>query len=456
MAGEINFSGFNGFDFNQVIDVTIQAESAPLEATEARVAEARVAELKKKDSALGAFGTEVADVQDPVGDLVLGTAFTDLAAESTDTDIATVTLGDATTAGAYALNITQLARAQVTASTNGYTATTDTAADGGSISFTIDGNTTTAINISLATTLTELKTLINDQDSGVVASVVNDGTNNKLVISSRETGAVNGFTINNSLTNGVDTVVAFAVGQSESSGNSQDSQNAAFTVNGLAITGASNTVTDAIPGTTVTLVTTGTATVNVTNDYDALEESVKTFITEYNALKEFFDEQVKLDSITGKPGPLGRDSILRQALSDVRNTILTSNGNDGQYSYLTEIGVEFEQDGTLTLDQEKFDTAMDNNVADVQKLFQGDGTVDGVFDDLDAALKNIDSTAGLIKTTRTSLDTSIKVLRDQILAQQLRLELRRQELQKMFAAADQAMSRLTSQGSALGSIGSFF
>ena len=346
MAGEINFSGFNGFDFNQVIDVTIQAESAPLEATEARVAE-----LKKKDSALGAFGTEVADVQDPVGDLVLGTAFTDLAAESTDTDIATVTLGDATTAGAYALNITQLARAQVTASTNGYTATTDTAADGGSISFTIDGNTTTAINISLATTLTELKTLINDQDPGVVASVVNDGTNNKLVISSRETGAVNGFTINNSLTNGVDTVVAFAVGQSESSGNSQDSQNAAFTVNGLAITGASNTVTDAIPGTTVTLVTTGTATVNVTNDYDALEESVKTFITEYNALKEFFDEQVKLDSITGKPGPLGRDSILRQALSDVRNTILTSNGNDGQYSYLTDIGVEFEQDGTLTLDR---------------------------------------------------------------------------------------------------------
>ena len=72
---------------------------------------------------------------------------------------------------------------------------------------------------------------------------------------------------------------------------------------------------------------------------------------------------------------------------------------------------------------------MDNNVADVQKLFQGDGTVDGVFDDLDSALKNIDSTAGLIKTTRTNLDKSIKVLRDQILAQQLRLELRRQELQ---------------------------
>ena len=451
MAGEINFSGFNGFDFNQIVDVTIKAESAPLEAIQEKESN-----LRKKDSALGAFGAEVADVQDPVGDLVLGTAFSDLAAASTDTDVADVTLGDGAAAGSYALDITQLARAQVTASTNGYTNTTDTAADGGSISFTIDGNTTTAIDVSSATTLDELKTLINDQSSGVVASVVNDGTNNKLVVSSRETGAVNGFTINNTLTNGVDTVVAFAVGQSESSGNSQDSQNAAFTVNGLAITGASNTVTDAIPGTTVTLVTTGTASVNVTNDYDALEESVKTFITEYNALKEFFDEQTQLDSITGEPGPLGRDSILRQAISDVRNTILTSNANDGQYSYLTEVGLEFEQDGTLSLDQEKFDTAMDNNVTDVQKLFQGDGSVDGVFDDLDSALKNIDSTAGLIKTTRTSLDTSIKALRDQILAQQLRLELRRQELQKMFGAADQAMSRITSQGDALGSIGSFF
>ena len=398
----------------------------------------------------------MADLQDPVGDLVLGTVFTDLEAASTDEDVATVTLGDTAVIGAYDLNITQLAKAQVTASTNGYTNTTDTAADGGTISFTIGATTTTDITISAATSVAELKILINDQASGVVASVVNDGTNNKLVISSRSTGATNGFTINNSLTNGVATVVAFAVGQSPSVGNSQDSQDSAFTVNGLSITSASNTVTDAVPGTTVKLVATGTATVNVEADYDTLKEHVKTFITEFNALKEFFDTQTKIDSITGKPGPLANDSILRQALSDVKNTILTSNGNNGTYSYLTEVGVEFKQDGTLTLDDETFDTAIDTAITDLQKLFQGDGTVDGVFDDLKSALDNIDNTAGLIKTTRDALSDTMKNIRDQILSQQLRLELRRTELQKMYAAADMTMSRLTSQQGALGSIGFAF
>ena len=118
--------------------------------------------------------------------------------------------------------------------------------------------------------------------------------------------------------------------------------------------------------------------------------------------------------------------------------------------------MEFEQDGTLSLNQEKYNTAVDNNITDVQKLFQGDGTVVGVFDNLKSALDNIDNTAGLIKTTRTNLDTTIKSLRDRIIAQQMRLENRRIELQKMYSAADQAMSRLSSQQGALSAIGSFY
>jgi flagellar hook-associated protein 2 len=451
MAGEINFSGFNGFDFNSIIEVTIEAESAPLLAMQEQEKT-----LKKKVSALGDFGAEVSKVQDTVESLLKGSTFTKLEATSSDEDVSTVTLGDSAIAGTYEIVTTDRAKSQVTASTNGYALTTDTAADGGTISFTIDGSTTTDITISAATSVSELRTLINDQNSGVVASVVNDGTNNKLVITSRTTGATNGFTINNSLTNGVSTVVAFTAGQSPTVGNTQDAQDSAFTVNGLSITSATNTVTDAIPGTSVKLVSTGTVSITVEADYDSLEETVKTFITEFNGLKEFYQDQTKLDVITGKPGILARDSILRQALNDIKSIVLTSNGNDGIYSYLTEIGVEFEQDGTLSLNQEKYNTAVDNNITDVQKLFQGDGTVVGVFDNLKSALDNIDNTAGLIKTTRTNLDTTIKSLRDRIIAQQMRLENRRIELQKMYSAADQAMSRLSSQQGALSAIGSFY
>ncbi len=451
MPGEINFSGFNGFDFGAIIDLTIQAESIPLENLQTKEQE-----LKKKDSAFGDFGAEVKKVQDAIDDLVAAGTFEGLKATSSNDDAIGVTLGDNAVAGSYVINVTELARQQVTASTNGFATANDVAADGGTISFTIDGETTADIAISGSTTLTQLKDLVNAQGSGVVASVVHDGTSNKLVIQSRETGVSNGFTINNNLSNDSGTVVQFAAGQNEASGNAQNAQDANFTVNGLAITSASNAVTGAVPGTTIDLNSLGTATVKVAADHGALEEQLKTFITQYNKLREFFDKQSRLDVITGKPGPLAGDTILRQALADIRNTILTANGNDGQYRYLTEIGLEFEQDGSLKLNQERFNTAMSTNVADVKKLFQGDGTVAGVFQDLSGRLDSLDSTAGLIKTTRENLDKSIRNMRDRIIAQQLRLDNRRIELQKMFAAADQAMSQLTSQQGALGSLGGFF
>ena len=446
MLGQVNFSGFNGFDFGAITDATIEAESAPL-----KIIQDQEKALRDKSSELGTLDSKIGDVQKPVKDLSGDTLFTKLAADSTDITITTVTLGDGATKSDYDLNVTQLAKGQVTASTNGYANTTDMAADGGSISFTIGATTTTAINIAATTSLSELAGLINTQESGVFASVVNDGTNNKLVITSRETGTTNGFTINNSLTSTA-TVVAFAVGQSPTSGNSQDSKVATMTINGMAITSESNTVTDAIPGITATLVAVGTATINVTEDFDGLKETVKTFITEFNDLKEYFDTQSRLDSVTGKVGVLGGDTIMRQAMADIRNTILNPNGNSGAYSYLTEVGIEFEQAGTLKLNEETLNTAIDKNLSDLKDLFRGDGTVDGVFDDMKAAMENIDGTAGLIKTTKDSITESLKGFRDRIAAQQLRLELRREELTKMFTAADLAMSRLTNSAGSLGSI----
>src|SRR6185295_10832680 len=121
----------------------------------------------------------------------------------------------------YDVSIDHLAKSQVTKSTNGYTSPSDIAANGGSISFTIGGTTTDPITITSDTSLTDLKSQINNQNSGVVASIINDGTNYKLVVSSRETGQTNGFTINNSLTNSPGAAVAFAVGQSPTSGNAQ-------------------------------------------------------------------------------------------------------------------------------------------------------------------------------------------------------------------------------------------
>src|SRR5262249_19829343 len=147
--------------------------------------------------------------------------------------------------------------------------------------------------VTSAMSLTDVASAINTQNSGVVASVVNDGTNYKLLISSRQTGAANGFTINNNLTNSTGAAVGFAAGQNATTGNSQNAQDGQFTVNGFPITSSSNTITSAVPGVTLNLLKTGQATVGVTTDYSSLKSSIQTFISQYNSFRSFYDSQQK-------------------------------------------------------------------------------------------------------------------------------------------------------------------
>ncbi len=437
----ITLSGVNGIDFNTILSAVMQSESKPLTDLQAQQKS-----VQDKDSAFVSLAAIVGKLQTPVTALTSATAFSNVAASSTNTDIATVSLGDGGIVGQYDVTTTALAKGQVTKSTNGYSAVTDTAASGGTLSFTINGATTADITITSATTLSELKEAINNQNSGVAASIVNDGTNYKLVIASRETGTSNGFTINNNLTYSGGTVVAFAAGQNASTGNAQNAQNAAFTVNGISISSNSNTVAEAIPGVTLTLVTEGSATVKVGANYAALKENLKTLVSEYNNLRKFNSQQTK--------GALANDSVLRQVLHDVKTVLLTSNSNGGRYHYMSEIGLEFMSTGDLKLDETKLNTAIDSYAADLQKLFQGATGADGALDDLDQALDNLDGTAGLIRTTRDSIDTTIKSFRNRIDAQQLRLEIRRQELIRQYTAADQAMAQLKQMTSSLQNLGS--
>ncbi len=446
MAG-VSFSGFNGYDFGSIIDAIMQSESQPLTALQTQQQS-----VKDKDAALVQLNSFITSLQTQTTTLANASTFSNVDAQTSDSSIATTTAGSGALEGRYDLSIAYLAKGQVTSSTNGYTALDSVVADSGSLSFTINGNTTAAIDITQATTLTELKDAINSQGSGVVASIVNTGSNYKLVISSRTTGASNGFTINSTLANGGGTVVGFAAGQSPTVGNSQDARDSQFTVNGLTITSASNNVTDAIPGMTVKLITTGDVVIDVTPDYDTVKESLKSIVTQYNKLKDFYTKQSGND-FTGKRAPLAGDSIMRQALQDLRSVILGSNANGGTYHYLAEVGVELTATGELKFDETKFNTAMSSNPAEVEKLFQGTTLVPGVFDDMKTKLDGLDGTAGLIKTSRTSIENTLKSYRDRIESQQMRLAIRREELTRMYAAADEAMSKLNAMSSQIAGLG---
>jgi len=435
----ITFSGMNGIDFNMILDAVMQAESQPL-----RALQNDQAKIQNKDSAFLSLSGIINALKTPVNALTGSAAFTGVAATSSNTSVATVSASGGATPGQYSVSVSQLARAQVTKSENGYSAATDVAATGGSISFTINGETTEAISVTTDTTLADLAQQINDQGSGVIASVINDGTNNKLVIMSRETGAANGFTINNTLTNSKGAAVAFTAGQSPTFGNAQDARNARLNVNGIDIQSASNSVTGAIAGISLTLTGEGNAQIGASRDFSGAKENLKALVASYNKIRQFYSDQAK--------GVLGTDPLMREVVNDLKTVLLTSNANGGRYKYLSEIGLELTSTGELKLDESKFDAAIKSYSADVQKLFQGAGSADGAFDNLIKTLENLDGDTGLIKTARNSIATTLSGYANRIEHQQAMLEIRRQALQKMYAAADQAISQLNQMTSALSNL----
>ncbi len=435
----VTFSGANGIDWNTILNAVMAQESQPLTNLQNQQVN-----TQNKNAALVSLAGIITNLQTPTTALTSLTAFSALAATSTDTSVAAVSAGAGGIAGQYDLSITALAKSQTTSSATGYAAATATVADGGSISFTIGSQQPTqAITISAGTTLTQLKDQINSQNSGVSASVVNDGTGYKLIISSRQTGLSNGFTINNTLTNSGGTALAFAAGQSPSSGNAQGAQDAAFTVNGLGITSASNTVTDAIPGVTLNLLRAGDVKVNVASDYSSLKDNIKTLVTQYNTLRKFYNQQQQGSAA------LHGDPVMRQAMTDTKNALLAKNENGGRYHYLAEIGLAVTSTGDLKLDESKLDTAISSSPADLQALFHGTVGVGGVLGGLKDALANVDGTAGLIKNTRNIIDTTLKGLQNKIDDQKTRLDQKRASLLKLYAATDAAMSTLSSATTSL-------
>lgn len=445
-ASPFTVSGLSGFDFSSLISAQIQNDSGPL-----NTLQVQQAALQNRDSALTSIGSQVTQLETTISSLANPDSFATVSATPTNSTVVSASAGSGAIAGTYGLDVQNLASAQVTASTDGYANSTDIAADGGSLSFTIGGKTTTPINITSATSLASLASQINSQNSGVFAAVVNDGTNNKLAIMSRQTGTSNGFTINNSLTlsPGSGTVLAFAAGQSLTSGNSQNAADANLSLNGIPIVSSSNTVTNAIPDVTVNLLQAGQTNINVTPDYTSLQNSLNTLVSQYNSLQSYVASQTSTSN--GQAGPLANDPVPRQLMNDINSALISA--GSGNLQYLSNIGLQFNEDGTLSFAQDTFQSAVTSSSSDVQTLFQGTNS-NGIFNKFQSTLQSDDATAGLIFNSTTSDQTTIQSLTSEISDQQARLNLERTQLTQMYSAADQAIIQLQSEGQSLSNLGS--
>lgn len=237
-------------------------------------------------------------------------AYTATSSQTSTASISTASSGSVAT-GTYALETSNLAVNQ--SLTSGTVAATDTVVGTGKLTITLgtpaySGSTysgftpdpsLTAVDIDIDSsnnTLAGIRDAINAADAGINASLVKDGSQYRLLITTDDTGVASSVSI--SVDEDGDGTADNSATDTDASGLSQlafnataanltqsaAAEDAAFTLNGLSLSSSSNTLTDVLDGVTVTLKeeTTSPITLTVASNPGAITNAVQAFVAAYN------------------------------------------------------------------------------------------------------------------------------------------------------------------------------
>lgn len=445
MGSPITFSGFNNIDFGGVLNAIMQQERAPITAIEAQRTS-----LQAQNSAFSTLATRLGALRTAVTALAEGDGLSKVSATTSDANAVGISTGSASVTGRYDLVISNLARAQVTRSETTYASVDTVVATSGAISLARFNQPPIDILVDPSMTLQDVADAINGHpDSPVNASIVQVSPGQyRLVLTGRATGASNGFTVDtSSLAGGSGLAFPDTDGDGTSgdtaADNVQVANDAALTVNGVGITSASNVITDAVPGVTVTLLKkdpTATVSIEVAKDQSAATAKVEEFATAYNALVSFINDQ-NTAVANGKPG-IGRDPVVRGLRDALRNALLAPAAS-GALTRLAEAGVEFDTTGKMRVNTKVLTAALDASSTDVAALFADR------FGAIKTLISSYTDAGGLVADVRQRIGTQVSRLGARIDVLEAQLALRRAALQREFIAADRAMSQLNNQGSSL-------
>ena len=403
--------------------------------------------LETQNSAFATLAGKLASLQTAVDNLKEDDSLAFLTATSTDSGVG-VSTTTGTVTGTYDIIVSELATAQVTASNTEFTSLTQVVGTSGTVTLTPSGGgAATVIDLSPSMTVQQLADAINaEEDSPASATVVQTSPGKyKLVLSGRETGTTNAFTVQtNAIAGGAGLVF---------DPNSQDAIDAEFSVNGVDVVSASNTVTDVIAGVTLSLTRKDpatTVTVKVDRDASQAKALVNKFISSYNDLQTFAKDQGTA-ALSGRAS-IGRDPLLR-SLRDALRSASFAEYTGGSLTKLAEIGIGFDRTGKMVLDSEVFDNAVETSPTEVQTLVSGVTGDGGAFGGFATLIEEYTDAGGLVGTIRKRIDDQISGMNRRLDSMEAQLAVRKAALQREYIAADLAMTRLKSQSASLSSVG---
>jgi flagellar hook-associated protein 2 len=358
----INFgSATSGQGFDVASTVTqIQASEQAIETPWKN----QLTALQAQDTVLSTLGTDLATLTTRLQALTdFSGVFSEKQGSSSNTDL--LSLSSATTsasAGSHTIVVNSLAQTSSEASSvidpndtlSGY--------------LTIQGQTFTVDSAHNDTTLASLASAINSAGIGVSANVITDSNGSRLSLVSKTSGVAGQLSVTGLSLSGASTgPITFPT--------SQPGLDASLTVDGVPITSGSNTVSNAIPGVTFQLLGSSLTTqiqVEITNNNTDIETAVNNFVTAYNAVINDINGQEKNDS-SGNAEPLFGNPTLALIQSQITGALFTGAAS-GTIKNITQLGIGLNNDGTLTLNGDTLDSALNSNFSDVTGFLQNSGS----------------------------------------------------------------------------------
>lgn len=305
--------------------------------------------------------------------------------------VATVSRGIASGSGSYSLEVTQLAGAQTLA---GPALAASTAPSGsGTLTLrfgTIAGSSfaedtahpAAAITIPSGATLGDVAAAINAANTGVSAYVAQAADGAHLMLKGSE-GAANGFILEASETPGEEGLAALAWTPATAPERlTASARDAAFKLDGLAMTSSSNKVSDVAPGLSLALTGTNIGA-PTTIRFSEPTAAATTFMQDLtSALNELVAELNK--GVDAKTGDLARDGgarALRRAMSELAGATVMPGTAPGQPATLADLGLATNRDGTFRLDSARLTATLKASPGGVAAMFSTG--IHGVYATLD-------------------------------------------------------------------------
>ena len=317
-----------------------------------------------------------------------------------------VTTDSSAIAGTYDIFVEQLAQAHQIAlsfdSSNALPTDGEFSIDLSGNEFVVDLST-----LSSGASLTDLASEINTHvdNSGVKATVMRSGSETFLVLTSEESGAANHVSV--SFTPGTDpagTDFTTAIAGQHELTQAQDAIVQFGASSPVTITSTTNQLEDVIEGVTIDLKQAqevGDSPVKLTigQDLEQSEENIKSFTDQLNSLISGIEDNSNLQN-----DPMAK-SLVSQLKSAFQGTI------EGKTLY--SIGIEFDRFGSINIDSDRLQEALQNDPEQVAAMLTGDN---GVMAQMIDTLTPYTSSYGIMNQKTETLQASLNL----VIAQQER------------------------------------